>query len=74
VCGKMYLTSPDDSETQALANELVNLAGKYGVDSYHGFGLSVQALCKSDARGPRRNIGDALLRFGEIIGGSVRCL
>jgi predicted ATPase/DNA-binding winged helix-turn-helix (wHTH) protein len=36
-----YLTSPDDIETEALANELVDHAAKYAVESYHGFGLSV---------------------------------
>jgi predicted ATPase len=41
-----YLTSPDDPETEALANELVEHAAKYAVESYHGFGLSMQALCK----------------------------
>lgn len=40
-----YLTSPDDPETESLANELVDHAGKYAVESYHGFGLSMQALC-----------------------------
>src|SRR5258707_11628424 len=39
-----YLTSPDDPETEALANELVDHAAKYAVESYHGFGLSMQAL------------------------------
>jgi predicted ATPase/DNA-binding winged helix-turn-helix (wHTH) protein len=41
-----YLTSPDDLETEALANELVDRAAKYAVESYHGFGLSMQALCR----------------------------
>jgi predicted ATPase/DNA-binding winged helix-turn-helix (wHTH) protein len=40
-----YLTNPDDLETEALANELVDHAAKYTVESYHGFGLSMQALC-----------------------------
>jgi predicted ATPase/DNA-binding winged helix-turn-helix (wHTH) protein len=40
-----YLTSPDDPETEALANELVDHAAKYAVESYHGFGLALQALC-----------------------------
>lgn len=40
----MYRTSPEDGETEALANELVERAGKYSVQSYHGFGLSLQAL------------------------------
>lgn len=40
----MYLTRPDDVETEAFANELVDHAGKYAVESYHGFGLSMQAL------------------------------
>ncbi|MET4198669.1 winged helix-turn-helix domain-containing protein [Bradyrhizobium sp. LA6.12] len=48
-----YLTSPDDPETESLANELVDHAGKYAVESYHGFGLSMQALC-----GVRRGEGD----------------
>ena len=49
-----YLTSPDDLETEALANELVDHAAKYAVESYLGFGLSMQALCRV-----RRNEGDA---------------
>jgi hypothetical protein len=49
-----YLTSPDDIETEALANELVDHAAKYAVESYHGFGLSMQALCRV-----RRGEGDA---------------
>jgi hypothetical protein len=48
-----YLTSPDDLETEALANELVDHAAKYAVESYHGFGLSMQALCRV-----RRGEGD----------------
>jgi predicted ATPase/DNA-binding winged helix-turn-helix (wHTH) protein len=38
-----YLADADD-RTEALANELVDHAGKYGVESYHGFGLAMQAL------------------------------
>ena len=49
-----YLTNPDDPETEPLANELVDHAAKYAVESYHGFGLSMQALC-----GVRRGEGDA---------------
>ena len=49
-----YLTSPDDLETEALANELVDHAAKCAVESYHGFGLSMQALCRV-----RRGEGDA---------------
>jgi len=49
-----YLTGPDDLETEALANELVGHAAKHAVDSYHGFGLSMQALCRV-----RRGEGDA---------------
>jgi hypothetical protein len=49
-----YLTSPDDEGTEALANELVDHAAKYAVESYHGFGLSMQALCKA-----KRGEGDA---------------
>jgi tetratricopeptide (TPR) repeat protein len=41
------LTNPDDNETEALADELVEHAGKYAVESYHGFGLSMQALCRA---------------------------
>jgi predicted ATPase/DNA-binding winged helix-turn-helix (wHTH) protein len=48
-----YLTSPDDIETETLANELVDHAAKYAVESYHGFGLSIQALCRV-----RRGEGD----------------
>jgi len=43
----MYLTNPDDDETEALARELVEHAGKYAVESYHGFGLAMQALCRA---------------------------
>ena len=43
----MYLANPDDDETEALANELVEHAGKYAVESYHGFGLAMQALCRA---------------------------
>jgi predicted ATPase/DNA-binding winged helix-turn-helix (wHTH) protein len=49
-----YLTSPDDLGTEALANELVDHAAKYAVESYHGFGLGIQALCRV-----RRDGGDA---------------
>ena len=49
-----YLTSPDDLETEELANELVDHAAKYAVESYHGFGLGMQALCRV-----RRGEGDA---------------
>lgn len=42
-----YLTSPDDLETEVLANELVDHAAKYAVESYHGFGLGMQALCRA---------------------------
>jgi predicted ATPase/DNA-binding winged helix-turn-helix (wHTH) protein len=48
-----YLTNPDDIETEALANQLVDHAAKYAVESYHGFGLSMQALCRV-----RRGEGD----------------
>ncbi len=33
-----------DEESEALADELVDYAGKCGVESYHGFGVSMQAL------------------------------
>jgi predicted ATPase/DNA-binding winged helix-turn-helix (wHTH) protein len=49
-----YLTSPDNPETEALANELVDHAAKYAVESYHGFGLGMQALSSV-----RRGEGDA---------------
>jgi hypothetical protein len=49
-----YLASPDDPETESLANELVDHAGKYNVESYQGFGLGMQALY-----GVRRGEGDA---------------
>ena len=48
-----YLTNPDDSEIDALADELVDHAAKYAVDSYHGFGLSMLALRRN-----RRGEGD----------------
>jgi predicted ATPase/DNA-binding winged helix-turn-helix (wHTH) protein len=41
-----YLAGPDDPETEALASELVDHAAKYAVESYHGFGLCMQALCR----------------------------
>jgi tetratricopeptide (TPR) repeat protein len=50
----MYLMNPDDDETEALANELVEHAGKYAIESYHGFGLSMQALCRA-----RRGLAEA---------------
>jgi predicted ATPase/DNA-binding winged helix-turn-helix (wHTH) protein len=58
-----YLTSPDDPETEALANELVDHAAKYSVESYHGFGLSMQALCRV-----RRDEGDtaAAMLYGGL--------
>jgi hypothetical protein len=58
-----YLTSPDDLETEALANELVDLAAKHSVESYHGFGLSMQALCRV-----RRDEGDtaAAMLYGGL--------
>jgi predicted ATPase/DNA-binding winged helix-turn-helix (wHTH) protein len=43
----MYLMSPDDGETVSLVDELLELAGKHDVQSYHGFGLSMQALCRT---------------------------
>ena len=39
-----YLAGLDDKETEALVDELVDHAGKCGVESYHGFGLAMQAL------------------------------
>jgi predicted ATPase/DNA-binding winged helix-turn-helix (wHTH) protein len=56
-----YLTSPDDLETEALANELVEHAAKYAVESYHGFGLGMQALC-SVRRGEGDTASAALYR------------
>jgi hypothetical protein len=41
-----YRAGLDEEETEALANELVDYAGKYGVESYHGFGLAMQALVR----------------------------
>jgi len=66
-----YLISPDDPDTEALANELVEHAAKYTVESYHGFGLSMQALCRV-----RRGEGDAALptlipRFGEAVSSAL---
>jgi predicted ATPase/DNA-binding winged helix-turn-helix (wHTH) protein len=49
-----YLTGPDDLETEVLANELVDHAAKYAVESYLGFGFGMQALCRI-----RRGDGDA---------------
>jgi tetratricopeptide (TPR) repeat protein len=42
-----YLINPDDDEVERLANELVDHADKYAVESYHGFGLAMQALCRA---------------------------
>jgi predicted ATPase/DNA-binding winged helix-turn-helix (wHTH) protein len=42
----MYLTSPDDAGTVSLVDELVGVAGKHGMKSYHGFGLCMQGLCR----------------------------
>jgi hypothetical protein len=39
-----HLLDPDAGETIARANELVDHAAKYGVESYQGFGMCVQAL------------------------------
>jgi predicted ATPase/DNA-binding winged helix-turn-helix (wHTH) protein len=39
-----YLTNPEDGETDTLVHELVEHAGKYAVESYYGFGLSIQGL------------------------------
>jgi predicted ATPase/DNA-binding winged helix-turn-helix (wHTH) protein len=50
----MYVTSPNDPGTEVLANELTDHAAKYAVDSYYGFGLSMQALCRA-----RRSEGEA---------------
>jgi predicted ATPase/DNA-binding winged helix-turn-helix (wHTH) protein len=41
-----YRAGLDDGETEALANELVSHSVKYGVKSYHGFGLAMQALVR----------------------------
>jgi predicted ATPase/DNA-binding winged helix-turn-helix (wHTH) protein len=40
-----YLADTDD-RTEALVNELVDHSGKYGVESYYGFGLAMQALAR----------------------------
>jgi predicted ATPase len=45
-----YLASSGDHETETLADELVDLAAKYAVESYHGFGLGMQALCRARRR------------------------
>lgn len=42
-----YLTIPDGSETKTIADELIEHAAKYAVESYHGLGLSIQALCRA---------------------------
>ena len=52
-----YLTNPEGGETDALANELVDHAGKHAVDSYYGFGLAMQALSR--------------VRQGEVEAGTV---
>jgi hypothetical protein len=57
-----YLTGSDDLETEALANELVDHAAKYAVESYHGFGLSMQALCR--ARRGESNAASPMLYRG----------
>jgi tetratricopeptide (TPR) repeat protein len=43
----MYLTNSDGDELEELVSELVGHAGKYAVESYHGFGLAMQALCSA---------------------------
>ena len=45
-----YLASSGDHETETLADELVDHAAKYAVESYHGFGLGMQALCRARRR------------------------
>jgi hypothetical protein len=57
-----YLMSPDDAQAEALANELVDHAGKRGIESYHGFGLSMQALCKM--RRGEAEIAEPMIRSG----------
>jgi predicted ATPase/DNA-binding winged helix-turn-helix (wHTH) protein len=57
-----YLTDPDDDESGMHADELVDHAGKYGVASYQGFGLCVQAL--GLARRGRFDEGTKLLDCG----------
>lgn len=42
-----YLIDPDDDETAALADQLVDHAKKYDVESYYGFGLCLQGLGKA---------------------------
>jgi predicted ATPase/DNA-binding winged helix-turn-helix (wHTH) protein len=39
-----YLIDPDDDDAEKLADELAEHARKCGVESYHGFGLCMQAL------------------------------
>ena len=57
-----YLLGPDGDETTVLAEELVDHARKYGVESYHGFGLCMQALGK--ARRGRTDEATQLLYSG----------
>lgn len=45
-----YLLDPDGEETAMRASELVDHAAKYGVESYQGFGLGVQALVMARQR------------------------
>ncbi len=42
----LYLMRPDDDRTVSLVGELLEVAGKHGVKSYHGFGLCMQGLCR----------------------------
>jgi tetratricopeptide (TPR) repeat protein len=54
-----YLLGPDDEETAAFADELVDHARKYGVESYHGFGLCMQGLRRA-RRGETDKAADLL--------------
>jgi len=59
----MHLTNPDAGETEALADELVEHAGKHSVESYHGLGLCLQALCRirrGDTEGATRMLYSGL--------------
>jgi predicted ATPase/DNA-binding winged helix-turn-helix (wHTH) protein len=57
-----YLTNPQGGETDTFADELVEHAGKYAVDSYYGFGLAMQALRRA-RRGEADGAG-AMLHSG----------
>jgi predicted ATPase/DNA-binding winged helix-turn-helix (wHTH) protein len=58
-----YLTNPDDGEAEVLVDELADHAGKYALQNYQGFCLSMQALYKI-RRGGEISAASAMLYSG----------